>query len=111
MKSRSWAKAIEVDHYLTYSTPSYAESLSYFPEMDNYNVGPEAYLELMRQAKEATDIIGSLNGVSTGGAGSTMPSACRMPAPRPGSKHLLHSHRSVHVRRGRGAGIWMWSRT
>ncbi|MEZ4557499.1 MAG: dihydroorotate dehydrogenase-like protein [Caldilineaceae bacterium] len=58
-----------VDHYLTYGTHSYAESLSYFPEMDNYNVGPEAYLELMRQAKEATDIpiIGSLNGVSTGG--------------------------------------------
>ena len=58
-----------VDHYLTYGTHSYAESLSYFPEMDNYNVGPEAYLELMRQAKEATDIpiSGSLNGVSTGG--------------------------------------------
>ena len=58
-----------VDHYLTYGTDSFAEALDYFPEMDNYNVGPEAYLELVQKAKAATSIpiIGSLNGVSTGG--------------------------------------------
>lgn len=58
-----------VDHYLTLGTNSYAEALDYFPEMDSYNVGPEAYLDLIRRAKEATDlpIIGSLNGVSPGG--------------------------------------------
>ena len=58
-----------VDHYLRNNTNSYAESLSYFPEMDSYNVWPDEYLNLIRRAKEAVDIpiIGSLNGVSIGG--------------------------------------------
>src|SRR4030095_649499 len=58
-----------LDHYLTYGSESFVEALNYFPEMDNYNVGPERYLDLIRQAKAAVDIpiIGSLNGVSTGG--------------------------------------------
>ena len=58
-----------LDYYLSHGTDSFAESLSYFPEMDHYNVGPNEYLELIRRAKEAVDIpvIGSLNGVSTGG--------------------------------------------
>jgi dihydroorotate dehydrogenase (fumarate) len=58
-----------LDHYLTYGTESFAEALSYFPEMESYNVGPDAYLELIRNAKSAVDIpiIGSLNGVSIGG--------------------------------------------
>jgi len=59
----------ELDHYLTYGSESYAEALSYFPEPEDYSVGPEGYLELLRKAKEAADIpiIGSLNGVSSGG--------------------------------------------
>jgi len=58
-----------VDYYLTSSTNSYAESLSYFPEMESYNVWPDEYMNLIRRAKEAVDIpvIGSLNGVSAGG--------------------------------------------
>ncbi|HJZ81569.1 MAG TPA: dihydroorotate dehydrogenase-like protein [Pyrinomonadaceae bacterium] len=58
-----------VDHYLRQNTNSYAESLSYFPEMDSYNVWPDEYLNLIRRAKESVDIpiIGSLNGVSIGG--------------------------------------------
>lgn len=58
-----------LDHYLSYGSESFAEALDYFPEMDSYNVGPQAYVELIRKAKEAVDIpvIGSLNGVSTGG--------------------------------------------
>ncbi len=41
-----------------------AESLSYFPEMDSYNTGPDKYLDLIRRAKQATTIpiIASLNG-------------------------------------------------
>ena len=37
--------------------------------MEGYNVGPDEYMDLIRRAKEAVDIpiIGSLNGVSTGG--------------------------------------------
>lgn len=59
----------ELDRYLTQGTESYAESLSYFPDLGNYRIGPEEYLEHVRQAKDAVDIpiIGSLNGVSTGG--------------------------------------------
>src|SRR6185503_16474862 len=58
-----------VDHHLTTGIDSYAESISYFPDMQTYNVGPDAYLNLIRRAKETVDIpiIGSLNGASVGG--------------------------------------------
>jgi dihydroorotate dehydrogenase (fumarate) len=58
-----------LDHYLSYGADSFSEALSYFPEMDSYNVGPDAYLNLIRQAKTAVEIpiIGSLNGASPGG--------------------------------------------
>lgn len=58
-----------IDYYLQKGTNSHAESLTYFPEMDQYNVWPDEYMNLIRRAKEAVDIpiIGSLNGVSTGG--------------------------------------------
>jgi dihydroorotate dehydrogenase (fumarate) len=58
-----------LDYHLTQGTNSYAESLSYFPDMQTYNVGPDEYLKLIRRAKEAVDIpiIGSLNGASIGG--------------------------------------------
>ncbi|HXG23371.1 MAG TPA: dihydroorotate dehydrogenase-like protein [Chthonomonadales bacterium] len=59
----------QLDHYLTYGTESYPEALSYFPDMQQYNIGPEEYLELIRRARESVDIpiIASLNGVSSGG--------------------------------------------
>jgi dihydroorotate dehydrogenase (fumarate) len=43
--------------------------LTYYPPMPEYKVGPEEYLEHIRQAKEAVDVpvIGSLNGISLGG--------------------------------------------
>ena len=62
-------EAAELDHFLTHGTDSFAEALSYFPTEEDYNLGPDEYLEHIRKAKEATNIpiIGSLNGVSTGG--------------------------------------------
>ena len=59
----------ELDHYLTRGTNTYAEALSYFPDLEHYNIGPEPYLEHLHRVKRAVDIpvIGSLNGVSTGG--------------------------------------------
>jgi dihydroorotate dehydrogenase (fumarate) len=59
----------ELDHYLERGTHSYAESLSYFPDLDTYNMGPEPYLEHLYKVKQAVDIpvIGSLNGKSAGG--------------------------------------------
>lgn len=62
-------ESLELDHYLQAGSHSYAESLTFFPDMETYNVGVEPYLEHLRRVKEATSIpiIGSLNGVSTGG--------------------------------------------
>ena len=50
-------------------TESFAESLTYFPEEDDYHAGPESYLEYIEKAKRAVKIpvIASLNGISTGG--------------------------------------------
>ena len=50
-------------------TESFAESLTYFPDEDDYHAGPEGYLEYITKAKRAVKIpiIASLNGVSTGG--------------------------------------------
>ncbi|HTY60074.1 MAG TPA: dihydroorotate dehydrogenase-like protein [Bacteroidota bacterium] len=61
--------AAELNHYLTQGTESFAEAITYFPEADDYNLGPEEYVEHIRRAKAALGIpvIGSLNGVSTGG--------------------------------------------
>ncbi len=58
-----------LDHYLDYGTESFSEALSYFPIAEDYIVGPDAYLEHIRRAKEACSIpiIGSLNGISNGG--------------------------------------------
>jgi dihydroorotate dehydrogenase (fumarate) len=58
-----------IDYHLTQGIDSYAESISYFPDMQSYNIGPDEYLNLIRRAKEAVDIpiIGSLNGASVGG--------------------------------------------
>ncbi len=62
-------EAAELDHYLNYGKESYAEALTYFPEAQSYNVGPDDYVELVRKAKASLEIpvIGSLNGISTGG--------------------------------------------
>lgn len=62
-------QSYQLDHHLSYLTDSFAEALTVFPDLYNYKIGPEAYLELISQAKRAVDIpiIASLNGVSTGG--------------------------------------------
>jgi len=59
----------ELDHYLERGTDTFAESLSYFPDLNYYNLGPEPYLEHLHIIKQAVSIpvIGSLNGISSGG--------------------------------------------
>ena len=54
---------------LTAGMESFAESLTYFPAVEDYHVGPEQYLELIQKASRAVDIpiIGSLNGISDEG--------------------------------------------
>jgi dihydroorotate dehydrogenase (fumarate) len=59
----------ELDYYLSHTTHTHAEALSYFPDMEHYNIGPDAYLEHLYRIKHAVHIpiIGSLNGISAGG--------------------------------------------
>jgi len=59
----------DLDRCLSEGAESYAEATSYFPDMTDYNLGPEAYWEHIRAAKRAVRIpvVGSLNGVSPGG--------------------------------------------
>lgn len=59
----------ELHHHLTHHTDSFPEALTFFPEPEEFHVGPEAYLNHIREAKEAVDIpiIASLNCTSVGG--------------------------------------------
>jgi dihydroorotate dehydrogenase (fumarate) len=62
-------EARELHYYTTAGAESFAESLSYFPEAESYQLGPEEYLALLRKAKETVKVpvIASLNGVTRGG--------------------------------------------
>jgi len=62
-------EGLDLDQFLEQNTNSYAEAVSYFPDMNSYNLGPDGYLEHVRQAKKALAIpvIGSLNGSTPGG--------------------------------------------
>jgi dihydroorotate dehydrogenase (fumarate) len=59
----------ELDRSLNRGTESFAESLSYLPDLDKYNMGSGPYLEHIAKAKKSVGIpiIASVNGVSTGG--------------------------------------------
>ena len=58
-----------LDDDLWRGADSFSESLSVLPDLQNYNLGPDGYLDLIEGAKAAVDIpvIASLNGVSPGG--------------------------------------------
>ena len=55
---------LELHQHLEHGTESFAESLTYFPEPDEFHLGPEEYLKHIADAKKATrlPIIASLNG-------------------------------------------------
>jgi len=62
-------ESLELHHFLSRGTESFAEALTYFPDFDHYNTGKDRYLELIADAKNSVDIpiIGSLNGISNSG--------------------------------------------
>jgi len=62
-------EAAALDHLTAAGGESFSESLSYFPAVDEYSVGPDRYLDLIRRATEAVDVpvIGSVNCVSAEG--------------------------------------------
>jgi dihydroorotate dehydrogenase (fumarate) len=57
-----------LDHYLSRGAESYAEAVSYYPDLPHYQLEPDNYLEHLRRVKRAVSIpvIGSLNGVTPG---------------------------------------------
>ncbi len=59
----------EVAKLYQYHSDTFAESLSYFPELEDYRVGSDDYLQLIQDAKASMKIpiFGSLNGSSKGG--------------------------------------------
>ncbi|MFO7943763.1 MAG: dihydroorotate dehydrogenase-like protein [Anaerolineales bacterium] len=62
-------ESLELDHFLSRNREQFAEALTYLPEMGQYAIGPDAYVDRIRKVKKVAGIpiIGSLNGVSTGG--------------------------------------------
>lgn len=62
-------ESLELDHYLSNGTDFSREVSSYYPQTGNFTLAPEAYIEAVNKTKKAVKIpvIGSLNGVSTGG--------------------------------------------
>jgi len=60
---------LELAQSLDSGTNSFAESLTYFPEPEEFRLGPEEYLKHIANAKAAckVPIIASLNGSSAGG--------------------------------------------
>ncbi|MCL4271108.1 MAG: dihydroorotate dehydrogenase-like protein [Anaerolineales bacterium] len=62
-------ESLELDHFLSRGSESFAEALTYLPDGGMYGVSPERYLNQVAGLKKAVNVpvIGSLNGVSKGG--------------------------------------------
>ena len=60
---------LELQNQLDHGAESFAEAVSYFPDLGYYDSGPDGYLNLVDQIKAVADVpvIASLNGVSPGG--------------------------------------------
>jgi dihydroorotate dehydrogenase (fumarate) len=58
-----------IERFANAGADSFAEALSYFPSAAAYPAGPDRYLDVVRQARQAVDIpvIASLNGVTSAG--------------------------------------------
>jgi dihydroorotate dehydrogenase (fumarate) len=62
-------ESLELDHFLFYGSESSAEIDSFYPQSGTYTLKADTYVETLKKIKQAVHIpvIGSLNGVSTGG--------------------------------------------
>jgi dihydroorotate dehydrogenase (fumarate) len=62
-------ESLELDYFLNRGTESFAEALTYFPDVGKYSLAPDKYIETLEKTKRSVNIpvLGSLNGVSTGG--------------------------------------------
>ncbi|MBI4732753.1 MAG: dihydroorotate dehydrogenase-like protein [Chloroflexi bacterium] len=62
-------ESLELDHFLFTGTEISPEITSFYPQSGTYTLKPDAYIDSLGKIKRAVNIpvIGSLNGVSTGG--------------------------------------------
>lgn len=62
-------EAHEMEHFLWRGTGSHPEAMDYFPNLGDYNVGTEKYLDHLVELRKAVKVplIGSLNGYTRGG--------------------------------------------
>lgn len=62
-------ESLELDHFLAQGSYSSSEAVSYLPEAGRYFLTPDVYVDTLQKLKQAVKIpiIGSLNGVSSGG--------------------------------------------
>jgi dihydroorotate dehydrogenase (fumarate) len=60
---------LDVHELLEHATHSFGEALTWFPELEDYSTGPDAYLDHLSRSKATLEVpvIASLNGVSPGG--------------------------------------------
>jgi dihydroorotate dehydrogenase (fumarate) len=60
---------LEINRMMEYQSEAFGEALNFFPQLDEYRIGPGEYLSHIEHAKRKTrlPIIGSLNGSSKGG--------------------------------------------
>jgi dihydroorotate dehydrogenase (fumarate) len=62
-------ESLELDHFLFYGSEISPEFDTFYPQSGKYTLKADAYIETLKKIKQAVNIpvIGSLNGVSTGG--------------------------------------------
>jgi len=62
-------ESLAAHRHLDHSADSFAEATSFLPELPDFALGPDEYLEQIRMIRKAVDlpVIGSLNGVTPGG--------------------------------------------
>jgi len=62
-------ESLEVDRFLSTGVDQFLEASGFFPELEDYNTGPERYLAYISEAKHAlrVPVIASLNGTTPGG--------------------------------------------
>jgi dihydroorotate dehydrogenase (fumarate) len=63
------AESVAIHDMLDVGAGSSGEAASYFPDLEDYNTGPDHYFELVARAKQqlAIPVIASLNGTTPGG--------------------------------------------
>ena len=61
-------ESLELEHHLSVGSNSFAEASGFFPQPDEFRLGPEGYLDHIRRAKKAISvpIIASLNCTTAG---------------------------------------------